>query len=144
MAKYSVSCPDAASTAAQGAALGACLEKGDIVLLYGDLGAGKTTFVRGLIQSLCGPETNVVSPTFTLVQTYTTAKGPIHHYDLYRLETGDAAALAELGWEDGLVHGITLVEWPERLETIPKGAMTVEIETTENDARQVSITGGGA
>ncbi len=119
--------------------MGARLKKGDVVLLYGDLGAGKTTFVRGLIQSLCGADTNVVSPTFTLVQSYETDKGTIHHYDLYRLEAGDAAALAELGWEDGLVCGITLVEWPERLDETPPDALIVRI-TIDGDARHIMVT----
>jgi tRNA threonylcarbamoyladenosine biosynthesis protein TsaE len=137
--QYSVTCPDAASTAAQGGALGARLKKGDVVLLYGDLGAGKTTFVRGLVQGLCGADTNVVSPTFTLVQTYPTSKGTIYHYDLYRLEADDEAALAELGWEDGLLDGITLVEWPERLTASPKNALTVRIEI-DGDSRTITVT----
>jgi tRNA threonylcarbamoyladenosine biosynthesis protein TsaE len=114
-----------------GAALGKLLKTGDVVLLYGDLGAGKTTFSRGLIQSISTEVTEVVSPTFTLVQTYPVSGSMIYHYDLYRLETGDASTLTELGWDESLMEGITLVEWPERLEAgyIPGNALSIHITT---------------
>jgi tRNA threonylcarbamoyladenosine biosynthesis protein TsaE len=86
---------------------------GDVVALYGDLGVGKTTFTRYLIASLVGYEQEVPSPTFTLVQSYDTPKGPLWHYDLYRIK--DPEEVYELGFEESLVEGISVIEWPERL-----------------------------
>jgi len=99
-------------TIALGAALAAEARAGDIIALTGPLGAGKTTLARGFVQKLAGADEEVVSPTFTLVQTYDTALAPIWHFDLYRLTSPDDAL--ELGFEDALA-GITLIEWPERL-----------------------------
>jgi tRNA threonylcarbamoyladenosine biosynthesis protein TsaE len=142
MEDYSFTCPDAASTAAQGARLGPLLKRGDVVLLYGDLGAGKTTFIRGLIQHLSAQDTEVVSPTFTLVQTYPTAQSTIYHYDLYRLPQGADDALIELGWDDGILDGITLVEWPERLsETNRLQALTIELKNAPDGGRILTYRG---
>ncbi len=103
---------DDAATAALGARLGAAARAGDVVALYGDLGAGKTTLARSLIRHLVGPETEAPSPTFTLVQTYSGPAFPIWHFDLYRLEHPGEAR--ELGLEEA-VDGLALIEWPERL-----------------------------
>ena len=139
MTEYSFTCPDAASTAALGAKLGKRLKIGDVVLLYGDLGAGKTTLVRGLIQNLSKTH-EIVSPTFTLVQTYPSKNGMIYHYDLYRMKDKYAASLEELGWEDGLLNGISLVEWPERLKSIPLNAIIVRL-LMNRDSRTITIKG---
>jgi len=86
---------------------------GDLILLDGDLGAGKTTFARALLRAFGHPDqAEVPSPTFTLVQTYDTPRMTVAHYDLYRLT--DAAELDELGLDDALAGGIAVVEWPER------------------------------
>jgi tRNA threonylcarbamoyladenosine biosynthesis protein TsaE len=144
MVDYSFTSTDAASTATLGSRLGHLLEKGDVVLLRGDLGAGKTTFARGLIQGLIGAETEIVSPTFTLVQTYDTAKGTIYHYDLYRLKQDEHGALTELGWDDGLIDGITLVEWPERLEDVmPQDSLIIDIRQDAPDQRVVTMNSNG-
>jgi tRNA threonylcarbamoyladenosine biosynthesis protein TsaE len=106
---------DEAATAALAQRLAPCLRSGDIVALNGDLGAGKTSFARALIRALCGPEgaeREVPSPTFTLVQSYDTPRGPIHHFDLYRIRSPDE--LTEIGWDEALADGIVLVEWPDR------------------------------
>lgn len=103
---------DDAATAALGARIGAAARAGDVVALYGDLGAGKTTLARSLIRHLVGPETEAPSPTFTLVQTYSAPAFPIWHFDLYRLEHPGEAR--ELGLEEA-VDGLALIEWPERL-----------------------------
>jgi tRNA threonylcarbamoyladenosine biosynthesis protein TsaE len=104
--------PDEAATAALGVRIGQAARPGDVVALFGDLGAGKTTLARALIRRLAGPETEVPSPTFTLVQTYAAPELAIWHFDLYRLQ--HASEARELGLEEA-VDGIALIEWPERL-----------------------------
>lgn len=106
-----IALPDEAATRALGARLGALLQPGDVVALTGDLGAGKTTLARGLIQALCGAGTETPSPTFTLVQTYPARGFDLFHFDLYRLKSPDE--VWELGWED-IADSAALVEWPER------------------------------
>ena len=114
---------------------------GDIVLLEGDLGAGKTAFARAVIQKLHNnPEMAVPSPTFTLVQTYDSPKMEIWHFDLYRL--GDPEEIFEIGWEEALSGPLVLVEWPDRLGPYkPENAITISLETTGNspDARILTI-----
>ncbi len=138
---FTATSPDAMDTL--GAALGTILKTGDILLLYGDLGAGKTTFSRGLIRGLSPDTAEVVSPTFTLVQTYPVPNSMIYHYDLYRLETGDASTLTELGWDESLMDGITLVEWPERLtaDYIPHDALSIHITTNADQSRTLEFKG---
>ncbi|MEM7007177.1 MAG: tRNA (adenosine(37)-N6)-threonylcarbamoyltransferase complex ATPase subunit type 1 TsaE [Pseudomonadota bacterium] len=101
---------DEAATLAFGEAIAPILKVGDMVALYGGLGAGKTTLARGLLQTLCGP-IDVPSPTYTLVQTYEAQNFLLWHFDLYRLES--AEDLEELAWQE-TVDGVALVEWPER------------------------------
>lgn len=90
------------------------LKRGDIVLLYGTLGVGKTFFTRSIIQTLLNSNTPVPSPTFTIVQNYDTPAGTISHYDLYRIE--DANELFELDIDNSLKNNITIIEWPEIIE----------------------------
>ncbi|WP_394693035.1 tRNA (adenosine(37)-N6)-threonylcarbamoyltransferase complex ATPase subunit type 1 TsaE [Hyphobacterium sp.] len=105
--------PDAAATERLGARLGTVLKPGDIVLLHGDLGMGKTTLARGMIAALCGV-TDAPSPTYTLVQSYDTESGDwLLHADLYRIE--DESELEELGLDDAFEDAICLIEWPDRL-----------------------------
>jgi len=105
--------PDSAATETLGARLGAVLTPGDIVLLHGDLGTGKTTLARGMIAALCGV-TDAPSPTYTLVQSYDTFSGNwLLHADLYRIE--DEAELQELGLDEAFDGAICLIEWPDRL-----------------------------
>lgn len=89
------------------------LSLGDVILLKGDLGTGKSTFARALIQALCGEHTEVPSPTFTLVQTYEAPKFVVWHFDLYRLEHPEE--IYELGIEEAYATGVCFIEWPERL-----------------------------
>ncbi|MEO1786175.1 MAG: tRNA (adenosine(37)-N6)-threonylcarbamoyltransferase complex ATPase subunit type 1 TsaE [Pseudomonadota bacterium] len=104
--------PDPDATERLGARLAPLLRVGDVVALQGGLGAGKTTFTRGLVSALMGARTEVPSPTFTLVQTYETPVSLLWHFDLYRLEN-EPRALEELGWDEAAT-GIAIVEWPCR------------------------------
>lgn len=119
--------------------LGSLLSKRDVVALKGDLGAGKTTFARFLIQSLMGSETTVPSPTFTLVQTYESKKQEVWHFDLYRLKNPEE--IFELGIEDAFLNGITLIEWPERMKDyLPKTSLILNFELVY-DERCILIEG---
>jgi tRNA threonylcarbamoyladenosine biosynthesis protein TsaE len=99
--------PDEQATRALGASLAAAFRRGDVVLLSGELGAGKTTFVRGVLEAL-GHSGPVRSPTFNLVQTFET-EPPVMHADLYRVASHEG-----LGLEEYLETHLCLIEWPER------------------------------
>lgn len=105
--------PDAAATAALGAAIAPQLRRGDVVYLTGALGMGKSTLARGLVRALTHPAQDVPSPTFTLVQSYDTPGFELLHLDLYRLENPEETR--ELGLDDALNDGVLLIEWPDRL-----------------------------
>ena len=112
------------------------LQNGDIILLKGEIGAGKSHFARSLIQAAMGKLEEVPSPTFTLVQTYDTIIGSIWHADLYRLS--DQSEVFELGLIDAFGNDIVLIEWPDRLGYLePQDALTVELVILENDKREV-------
>lgn len=102
---------DESRTRALGRAVAQLCQAGDVIALHGGLGAGKTTFARGFVRALTGAETDVPSPTYTLLQTYDGPSFPIFHFDLYRLEA--PSDLTELGWEETM-DGVLLAEWPER------------------------------
>lgn len=115
---------DEAATADLGRRLAPLCRGGDVIALRGDLGAGKSTLARALIQALQGADTEVPSPTFTLVQTYP-GEPVIWHFDLYRLE--NPAEARELGFEEA-ADGLTLVEWPERLGShLPKTRLELQL-----------------
>jgi tRNA threonylcarbamoyladenosine biosynthesis protein TsaE len=122
-----------AETAALGRRVARLLRPGDTVTLTGPLGAGKTVFARGLIRTFLAGE-DVPSPTFTLVQTYETARFPIWHVDLYRLKS--AGEVRELGLDEALERGVLLIEWPDRMgHALPTDRLDVVIEgmDEEND-----------
>lgn len=103
-----------AATGRLAARLARAARKGDVIALRGELGSGKTTFARAFIRARLGESTEVPSPTFTLVEIYGgDADLPIWHFDLFRLGGADEAR--ELGFEEALADGVSLVEWPERL-----------------------------
>ncbi|UXN71024.1 tRNA (adenosine(37)-N6)-threonylcarbamoyltransferase complex ATPase subunit type 1 TsaE [Devosia neptuniae] len=115
--------PDDDATSALGAELAATLAPGDLVILEGDLGAGKTALARAIIRTLANdPALDVPSPTFALVQPYDTPKGPVLHADLYRLV--DPREVDELGLLDN-PNAIVLVEWAERSPEIVAAASVV-------------------
>ena len=115
------------------------LQNGDIVLLKGEIGAGKSHFARSLIQATMDKVEDVPSPTFTLVQTYDTTIGSIWHADLYRLN--DQSDIFELGLIDAFGNEIVLVEWPDRLGHLePQDALTVEITILEKNKRKITFS----
>jgi tRNA threonylcarbamoyladenosine biosynthesis protein TsaE len=112
------------------------LQNGDIILLKGEIGAGKSHFARSLIQAAMDKVEDVPSPTFTLVQTYDTLTGSIWHADLYRLS--DQSEVFELGLIDAFGNDIVLIEWPDRLGYLePQDALTIELVILENDKREI-------
>ncbi len=123
-ATFSLASPS--QTEALGAAIARVLEPGDLVCLWGGLGAGKTTLARGLIRALMGPDEETPSPTFTLVQTYEGPQFPIAHLDLYRLS--GPGELRELGLDEAMLEGAAVVEWPERLgEPLPPDRLDIRL-----------------
>ena len=106
------------------------------MLLHGDLGAGKTVFVRGLAAGLGVDPDSVTSPTFVLVQQYR-GQIPLVHADLYRLDGG--AAVDDLGLEDLCSGAVVAVEWAERMPRIPTGSVSVRIEDAGGDTRRITI-----
>lgn len=129
-----------AATEALAARLAEGAQPGDAVLLSGPLGAGKSALARAFLRALAGdPLLEVPSPTFTLVQTYDTPRGPAWHFDLYRLSGPDG--LAELGWDEAR-EGIAVVEWPDRLGALaPEGALRVALAPVSEDAREATLSG---
>lgn len=120
-----------AETEAAGEQFGERLAQGDLVLLEGDLGAGKTTFVRGVVRGVGSPA-HVASPTFQLVRVYP-GRVQVAHVDLYRLEDGDG--LADLGLDELLDQGAVVVEWGDRLDA-PEAAL-ISIEHLGGDRRHL-------
>ena len=127
-----------AETARIAEALAARLQPGDVVLIRGDLGAGKTAFVRGLAVGLGAADDDVSSPTFTLMQEYRGGRLPVYHVDLYRLER--AADVEDLGLEDvEMGDGVLAVEWPERLgDRLWSDALRLTLEPTVDGARRLT------
>jgi tRNA threonylcarbamoyladenosine biosynthesis protein TsaE len=126
----------AEETAAFGASLAMDLKAGDVILLRGELGAGKTCLVAGLAKGL-GSDAEVGSPTFTLINEYKGGRLPLYHIDLYRLEEG--AQIEGLGLDeyfDG--QGVCAVEWSERLGPLePKGALQLSLEHRGEGKRSI-------
>ena len=106
------------------------------VALHGDLGVGKSEIARTIIQTLCGADTVVPSPTFTLVQTYNAGNSKISHFDLYRI--GDVAELVEIGLDYAIQNDITLIEWPDIAESmLPKNTIHIDISEYESGRKIV-------
>jgi tRNA threonylcarbamoyladenosine biosynthesis protein TsaE len=133
---------DETATASLAAALAAQALPGDVVTLSGVLGAGKTSFARFFIRAL-GVGEEVPSPTFTLVQTYETARGTVWHFDLYRLTS--PGEIWELGFEEALIEGIILIEWPERIAALlPRERLDLTLTGGPSpQARVATLQGSG-
>jgi tRNA threonylcarbamoyladenosine biosynthesis protein TsaE len=115
--------------------LAAALKAGDVILLSGNLGAGKTAFVRGLASGLGIDPEDVSSPTFTLVHEYRGGRLTLYHADLYRLER---IATEDIGLEEmGVADGVLAIEWPDRLAHAMPGAREVQIEIVDENTRRI-------
>ncbi len=121
--------------------IAAHLQQGDVLLLKGPVGAGKSTFARAAIKSLLLEDEDVPSPTFTLVQTYETNRGSLWHCDLYRANS--ASELEELGLHDAFSTAICMIEWPEILgEIAANHALTLELSLSEDGlSRSIRVHG---
>jgi len=136
--------PSEAATISIARRLAAVARAGDVIALNGDLGAGKTSFARSFIAAMTGQAEEAPSPTFTLVQTYDSERGTIWHFDLYRLERADDAL--ELGLEDALAEGITLIEWPTRIAGLlpdERLDVTLSFQRDRDSARHLHLAGRG-
>ena len=124
-------------TSAAGDALARTLRPGDVVLLYGELGAGKTAFVRGMARGIGANAADVSSPTFTLVQEYIGSSATLYHVDLYRLEP---AEIDDLGLDDLVAgDGIVAIEWAERWPGRPDDVTEVSLEHVDDERRKIRI-----
>jgi tRNA threonylcarbamoyladenosine biosynthesis protein TsaE len=135
--------PDEAATARLAGSVARCVRPGDVILLAGPYGAGKTAFARAFLRAATGdPDLVVPSPSFTLVQTYTLPDGvEVWHYDLWRI--AGTEEIAELGWDEARA-GIALVEWPERLGALtPPEALTIALAPVScaPNARLATLSG---
>ncbi len=129
--------PEAAE--ALGARIAAALRPGDAILLDGPLGAGKSVLARALIRAAADdPALEVPSPSYTLVQEYGTAAGPLYHFDLWRLD--GPGGVIELGWDEAR-QGVVVVEWATRLDVLrPDDALSIEL-APDGDARIATLSG---
>jgi len=129
-----------AETEQLASALADFLAPGMVLAFVGDLGAGKTTFTRGLARGL-GIKAPVTSPTYTIVNEYDTGRLHLIHFDMYRLTSVEE--LFEIGWEDYRAQGAVLVvEWSENVaEALGPDTVTIQIEKTGNESRDITITG---
>ncbi|MCX7832206.1 MAG: tRNA (adenosine(37)-N6)-threonylcarbamoyltransferase complex ATPase subunit type 1 TsaE [Actinobacteria bacterium] len=115
-------------------------EKGDFIALSGDLGSGKTTFVKGFVSAFSSP-VYVKSPSFTIVNEYELENGAtVFHIDLYRV---DSSALDDIGFVEFLDRGIVIVEWSEKmLAYVPEKSLLIRFEIIGSDARKIYFYGG--
>src|SRR5262249_35852014 len=130
---------DIAATRALGAQIATGLKPGDAVLLAGDLGAGKTTLARAVLQSLGVAEAEP-RPTFTLLQHYHTPTPSVDHYDFYRID--DEREIDQLGIDEALAQGAALIEWPEHAGSRqPRDALHIDLEMIDHNSRRVRLSG---
>lgn len=126
-------------TLSLGADLASTLQSGAVLALYGDLGTGKTHFVKGIAKGLGVPPSRVRSPTFTILHTYEDGRHPLHHFDAYRVQT--PAEFVEIGFEE-YVHGsgITCIEWASRVESLlPPDALHITLRHEGPEQRRIAL-----
>jgi tRNA threonylcarbamoyladenosine biosynthesis protein TsaE len=139
--------PDEAATVSLAGRIAPLARPGDVLALWGGLGAGKTVFARAFIRSRGNPAEEVPSPTFTLVQVYEPGSGitgAVYHFDLFRLTAAEEAY--ELDIEEAFAHGVSLIEWPDRLGRLLP-AVRLDITLTQGstpDARRADLNGRGS
>jgi tRNA threonylcarbamoyladenosine biosynthesis protein TsaE len=140
MAAIVVELPDAAATRSLGIRLGQMLPAGTVLLLQGDLGAGKTSLVQGIGAGL-GIQESIDSPTFTLINEYLDGRVPLYHLDLYRLEPAATAALSVASYWEGVEvePGIVAIEWAERLPYLPEHYVRLQWHNTATDGRKIAL-----
>lgn len=140
MQSVKIPLPDVEATKQLGKMLGEFLPAGSVILLYGDLGAGKTTLVQGIGEAL-GIQEAVLSPTFALINEYVEGRLPLYHLDLYRLQPKEVEAISvNLYWEGvEVVPGIVAIEWAERLPDNPSSYLELELSFTEDLQRQAKM-----
>jgi tRNA threonylcarbamoyladenosine biosynthesis protein TsaE len=128
---------DAEATERLGRALARALRQGDVIALFGGLGAGKTTLARGILLGL-GHDGDVASPTFPIVQTYAPpdTRLPVWHVDLYRIE--QVQELEELGLDEARQEGVLLIEWPERLPALWPESLRLRLEAGDAEGRALT------
>jgi tRNA threonylcarbamoyladenosine biosynthesis protein TsaE len=139
----SIELPDETATQVLARSLAVLANSGEQLALIGDLGTGKTVFARAFIRALCGADTEVPSPTFTIVQTYDSKDGrELFHFDLYRLESPDEAL--ELDIDDAFAYGISLIEWPERLGSfLPPNHLKLALSYGNTDSQRLAVITAG-
>lgn len=136
---------DRAATLEFGKRLGESLQPYSVLLLKGDLGAGKTTLTQGIGLGL-GIKEAIASPTFTLVNEYHAGRIPLYHLDLYRLEPEQVDSVyPETYWEgEECEPGITVIEWSERMQFLPESYIEIHLSHIEGDQRQAEVTATNA
>lgn len=137
----SIVCKTPDETFALGEKLGAALKRGEIILLYGGLGAGKTLLAKGILNAMAFDIDEVTSPSFTLVNLYKTENFDVYHIDLWRLDGGDAASAVGLDEIIENEKAVTIIEWADRLDngSIPANAICVKIDGDGDELRNIHI-----
>jgi tRNA threonylcarbamoyl adenosine modification protein YjeE len=142
-ASFTIDLADEAATINIAKQISSTAATGDVIALFGDLGCGKTSFARAFINARTATFENVPSPTFTILQTYEfpdpNGAIPVYHFDLYRIES--TIEIEELGMDEAFVDGISLIEWPERLDgSLPSNRLDLILtQGKEPNYRQATL-----
>lgn len=137
-----LSLPTETDTCKLGAAIAKRSRVGDVITLAGPLGAGKTVLARGFVTSLVKGSIDVASPTFTLVNVYDTITPAVWHFDLYRVDSPDD--IEELGLDEALASGISLIEWPDRATGwLPEDRLHIDLSTQRDTPHRLATIQAG-
>jgi len=133
----------AKETLAFGHRIASRLKPGDIICLFGDLGAGKTVFTKGIARGLGIDPREVNSPSFILMHSYMAGKVPLYHFDFYRLMAG--AQISDIGYEEFMyADGVSVIEWPQRMDCfMPREYLRVDIGIVSETSRSVRLSAHG-